>query len=522
MRSAAVWFAVVLALLGLVMPELAYAQEATGLAAQINAALEPVDKTFGELIVAPVAAVLFFDIVFWDNTLADGSANPANVAIPFVVAWLVSGAIFFTLRMNFVNLVGFGHAIQVTRGVYDDPDEPGEISHFQALSSALSATVGLGNIAGVAIAVSLGGPGAVFWMIVAAFLGMSSKFTEVTLGQMYRIVRKDGSVSGGPMHYLQDGLAELGYPKLGRVLSVTFAILCIGGSFGGGNMFQSNQSFAALADVVPAIAPYPWAYGLILAGLVGVVIIGGIKRIGRAAEAIVPLMCGLYIVAAIAILLTNASAVPAAFGAIVGQAFSPEAGYGGLIGVLITGFQRAAFSNEAGIGSASIAHSAASTSEPVREGVVALLEPFIDTIVVCTMTGLVVVITGAYQVEGVDGVTMTSTAFATVFPWFPYLLTIAVVLFAFSTMISWSYYGERCTTFLFGEGARMPYRVVFLFFVFLGSILKLGNVLDFSDLMILGMAVPNVLGVAMLSTKVRLAMDDYFSRLKAGKFTARH
>ena len=454
--------------------------------------------------------------------------DPNQLNIPAVVAWLVFGAIFFTLRMAFVNLRLFPHAVKVVTGAYDDPDEEGEISHFQALSSALSATVGLGNISGVAIAVGAGGPGAVFWMVLAGFLGMSSKFTECTLGQMYRQRRPDGSVSGGPMHYLDEGLAELGIAPLGKILAVVFALMCIGGSFGGGNMFQANQSFAAMFDVATTYGLLDPSsrtgasvgFGVVMAFFVGLVIIGGIQRIGAAAGFIVPIMCGVYLLAGAAVLVVNAAEVPAAFGAIVREAFTPQAGLGGMAGVLIQGFRRAAFSNEAGVGSASIAHSAATTKYPVREGVVALLEPFIDTIVVCTMTGLVVVVTGAYQEQGVDGVVMTANAFGSVMSWFPVLLSVAVLLFAFSTMISWSYYGERCATWLLGDRVRMPYRVLFLVCVFAGSVFNLGSVLDFSDLMILGMAFPNILGAILLSGKVKAALDDYMAKLKAGEFAA--
>jgi AGCS family alanine or glycine:cation symporter len=408
-------------------------------------ALAQLDTKFGEWVVGPMATVMFFDLIFWDNNAAE------NAIFPIVVLWLVLGAVFFTLRMQFVNVRAFGHALKVTRGDYDNPDDPGEISHFQALSSALSATVGLGNIAGVAIAISVGGPGAIFWMVIAALLGMSSKFTECTLGQMYRTESETGGISGGPMHYLSDGLREMGYGPLGKGLAVVFAFMCIGGSFGGGNMFQANQSYVAVAQVVPLFANYSWLYGVILAFCVGLVIIGGIKRIGAAASVIVPVMCGVYMLAGLWILIVNASAVPAAFGAIIGEAFSPVAGFGGMLGVIAQGFKRASFSNEAGIGSASIAHSAAATKEPVREGIVALLEPFIDTVCVCTMTGLVVVVTGAYHDKDLNGVEMTAAAFGSVIDWFPMVLSFAVVMFAFSTMISWSYYGEKCAIWLFGE-----------------------------------------------------------------------
>ncbi len=523
-----------------------------------DAALANVDAWFGRWVVNPLATVMFVDVAFWDDgpeaaaarcrdaklpasaceamARADASMDvvkacttagapeaacrdvAAGTKLPFIVLWLVAGAIFFTLRFRFVNLRAFKHAVMVTAGRYDDPNDPGEVSHFQALSSALSATVGLGNIAGVAVAVGMGGPGAVFWMVVAGFLGMSSKFTECTLGQMYRDVDARGHVLGGPMRYLSRGLQEMGQRGLGKFLATLFAVLCIGGSFGGGNMFQANQSYAQVAELLPVLQGRGGAfvYGLLLAFLVGLVIIGGIRRIGAVAGAVVPFMCLLYVVAGIVVLLAHAAEVPAAFATIVREAFTPEAGYGGLAGVLITGFQRAAFSNEAGIGSASIAHSAAATDEPVREGIVALLEPFIDTIVICTMTALVVVVSGAYH-DGSEGVVMTSNAFATVLPWFPKLLGVAVFLFAFSTMISWSYYGERCWAYLFGPQASRVYRVLFLVFVVLGCVLKLGNVIGFSDLMILGMAFPNVIGLVMLSGKVRAALDDYWERYTSGR-----
>ena len=318
------------------------------------------------------------------------------------------------------------------------------------------------------------------------------------------------------MRYLDVGLQELNLGGLGKVLAILFALMCVGGSFGGGNMFQANQSYAAVADLIPFLANFEYGallYGVVLAVLTGIVILGGIKSIGRVAEIIVPLMCGMYLLAGGFILITNASLVPEAFGVIFEQAFATESAFGGLIGALIQGFRRAAFSNEAGVGSASIAHSAAATNEPVSEGIVALLEPFIDTIIVCTMTGLVVVVTGAYLDTSLDGVAMTSAAFGSVIPWFPVVLSIAVFFFAFSTMISWSYYGERCAIYLFGDSASRPYKFVFLFFIIMGSTIKLGNVLDFSDLMILGMAFPNILGLFLLSGKVRSSLDDYWNRV---------
>ena len=451
--------------------------------------------------------------------------------IPLAVLWLVAGALFFTVRMGLIQLRALGHAVQVTRGKYDNPDDQGDVTSFQALSAALSATVGLGNIAGVAIAISIGGPGATFWMIMAGFLGMASKFTECSLGQMYRQERPDGSIMGGAMYYLSRGLADMGLGFLGKILAVFFVILCIGGSFGGGNTFQVNQSLNALAETIPWLGEHRWVYGVVMTVMVGAVILGGIKSIAKVAEKIVPTMCGVYVIACLIVILGNVSAVPGAFGTIIDGAFTPLAGFGGMIGVLVQGFKRAAFSNEAGVGSAAIAHSAAKTPYPVREGIVALLEPLIDTIIVCTMTALVIVITGAYQkvdasgsltefasyLENANGAGLTSQAFATTIPWFPYVLSVAVVLFAFSTMISWSYYGERCWVWLFNESSSIFYKIIFLAFVFMGSIITAQNVLDFGDLMILGMAIPNVLGVVLLSGKVKKALDEYMAKLKAGE-----
>ncbi len=482
------------------------------------------NTTFNEWINGPIASIFFFDIAFWDNVTRVGEDGKEfvdkGIDIPFVVAWLVIGATYFTIRFAFINLRAFGHAIAVTRGKFDHEGDEGEVNHFQALSSALSATVGLGNIAGVAVAVAAGGPGAVFWMIVAGTLGMTSKFTECTLGQMYRRV-ENGKVSGGPFRYLEDGLREKNMVGLGKVLAVLFAILCIGGSFGGGNMFQANQSARQLGTMLPFFADDigRLIFGLLLALLVAVVILGGIRRIGTVAGVVVPFMCVLYLLAGMWIILQNTDRVTWAVGEIFSRAFSMEAGIGGFLGVLVQGFKRAAFSNEAGVGSASIAHSAAATNEPIREGIVALLEPFIDTIVVCTMTALVIVITGAHEQEGLDGVKMTSWAFGSKISWFPALLTVAVFFFAFSTMISWSYYGERSFTYLFGDSpnASRVYRSIFLVFVVAGAVLDLGAVMDFSDLMILGMAFPNVLGMYILSGKVGSALNAYMGRLKSGE-----
>ena len=484
--------------------------------------MQQIDEFFGDWLVQPMFKVLFFD--FW-------SEKYLKVRIPFVVLWLMAGAIFFTLRMGFINLRGFWHAIRLTKGDYDDPNDSGEVSHFQALASALSATVGLGNIAGVAIAVGTGGPGATFWMILVGLLGMSSKFAECTLGQMYRKVAPDGTVSGGPMHYLRDGLADMGLKPVGQLLAFVFAILCVGASFGGGNAFQVGQSLDAIRQDVPLLDQYPWIYGLLMAMLAGVVIIGGIKSIGAVASKIVPAMCLAYVMMCIYILGVNASAIPDAIGSIFSGAFNLQAGLGGAIGVMVIGIQRAVFSNEAGIGSAAIAHSAAKTDEPVSEGIVALLEPFIDTVVVCTMTALVIIITGVYDAELypeyadlVSGANKSGAALTTAavsgehgVAWFKYILYMAVILFAYSTLISWSYYGERSWTRLFGPRSSLAYKVLFLIFTVIGSIVTTGNILDFSDLLILGMALPNILGVALLSGRVKRALDEYWGKYQRGE-----
>jgi AGCS family alanine or glycine:cation symporter len=457
------------------------------------------------------------------------TGSPVVRQLPFVVLWLVIGAVFFTLAWRFANFRLFRHAIQVVRGRYDNPDDHGEVTHFQALASALSATVGLGNIAGVAIAVATGGPGATFWMILAGTLGMSLKFTECTLGQKYRKIGPDGQVSGGPMHYLRDGLAEQGFGGLGKVLALLFTIFCIGGSLAGGNSFQVNQSLGIVREQVPFIDQNSWVYGLLLAFFVGVVIIGGIRRIAQTAEKIVPAMCGIYVLACGVVILGHLSHVPEAIGEIFRGAFESDAIYGGVLGSLVLGFKRAAFSNEAGVGSAAIAHSAAKTEYPVREGIVALLEPFIDTVVVCTMTALVIVISGVYDpagpqaqlIAGNNGAALTRAAFETVDVlhinlWFPYVLLVAVVLFAFSTMISWSYYGERCWTNLFGARYSLAYKVLFLVFVVLGSIVSATNVLEFGDLMILIMAFPNILGLYFLRGVVGRELAAYEGKMKDG------
>ncbi len=448
----------------------------------------------------------------------------AGFDMPLVVMWLILGALFFTFYMGFINLRGVKHAVDLIKGKYDKPGDKGEVSHFQALVTALSGTVGLGNIAGVAVAISIGGAGATFWIIVAGFLGMSSKFVECTLGVKYRKINALGEVSGGPMYYLSEGLSKKGFPKLGKFLAVLFAILCVGGSFGGGNMFQANQSFAQLANVFPVFNGFGFVYGIFLALLVGIVIIGGIKKIASITDKMVPFMVGLYVLTSLFIILMNIQNIGAAFSSIFNGAFTADGISGGVVGVLIVGFKRAAFSNEAGVGSAAIAHSAVKTDHPISEGIVSLLEPFVDTIVVCTMTALVLVFTGfATDTNGMEGSALTSAAFSSVVPWFKYILLITIVLFAFSTMISWSYYGMKAFTFLFGNNRKMEnlYKLIFLGFVVIGSSASLSAVIDFSDMMILAMGFPNILGLYFMAGEVKADLKSYFAKLKSGEI-ARH
>ncbi len=491
-------------LLGLI-PSISWAAEATQKTFE-----QQVDKIFGDYLVNPIV-----NVFFW---------NVPVINMPIVVAWLAVFAIFFTLRMRFVNVRLFTHAIELVRGKYDDPNAKGEVSHFQALAAALSATVGLGNIAGVAIAVGTGGPGATFWIIIVGLLGMSMKFVEVTLGQHYRQVRPDGTIMGGAMYYLSDGLAAQGKAGFGKFLAGAFVVLCVLASFGGGNSFQVKQGLDQVRTVVPFLDAHPWVYGIVMVLLVGIVIIGGIRRIASVADKVVPLMCGVYVLGCITILIMNAGAIPGAIGTIVQSAFTPDAAYGGFIGCLVIGIKRAVFSNEAGVGSAAIAHSAAKVEYPVQEGMVSLLEPFIDTVIVCTMTGLVIVITGAYAnpeyaklIASDQGAALTSAAMGSQIGWFPYILAIAIFAFSYSTMISWSYYGERCWTWLLGESYTMVYRVLFLAFTFLGSIVTATNILVFSDLMILGMAFPNLLGIVFMTGLVAKSLKDYEGKLARGE-----
>ena len=459
---------------------------------------------------------------------------------PFVIYLLVGSALFFTFVFLFPNVRYFVTAINVVRGKYDNLEKTessskdGEVSHFQALATAVSGTVGNGNIAGVALAIALGGPGATFWMIVCGLIGMSTKFVECTLGVHYRDVDKDGVVYGGPMYYLTKGLKEKGFEKLGKVAAVIFAICCIGGSFGGGNAAQSNQAAIVLKDLLGYDSTFAGAMiGLILAILVGIIIIGGIKRIASVTEKVVPFMALLYIIACLYIIGSNFSFIDDAFKLIITEAFNPTAiGVGGTISVLMIGFQRAAFSNEAGAGSASIAHSAVKTKYAASEGLVALLEPFIDTVVICTMTALVIIIfnssgaflyggEGGVMIDGVmyEGAGITAKAFDQYIPGSEYFLTTAVVLFAVSTMISWSYYGIQSWKYLFGKGkvADMVYKFMFLAFIIIGSAASMNSIWAFSDAMIFAMVFPNMIGLYFLFPVVREQLNKYLKVIKESK-----
>jgi len=441
-------------------------------------------------------------------------------SIPFIVIWLILGSIFFTFRLGFVNITGFRHSIQLARGKFDDPDAPGRITHFQAMATAVSATVGLGNIAGVAVAISLGGAGATFWMFCAGFFAMSLKFTECTLGVKYRDIHEDGRIFGGPMNYLRDGLEKRNMKGLGKFLAILFAVLGVGASFGGGNMIQSNQAYKIVSEQLPFLEGYGFLFGVGFAVLVGAVILGGINSIARVTGKVVPVMAIIYILGCAVVIGTNIENIGAAFSAIYNGAFSASALKGGFIGVLIIGLQRAAFSSEAGVGSAAIAHSATKTNNPIADGFTSLVEPFIDTMVVCTMTALVLIFTGMHEVGGgMKGVELTSDAFGSVISWFPTVLAVAVFLFAFSTMVSWSYYGMRSWTYLFGQSKRSEviYKVLFLVFVVLGASASLGAVLSFSDMMILAMSFPNIIGLYIMSSEVRKDMKIYLRKLKNGE-----
>ncbi|MBK1834313.1 amino acid carrier protein [Roseibacillus ishigakijimensis] len=524
-------------------------------------------------------------VVFYSVPVGNGHS------VPVVLVLLAATALFLTIYFKFLNLRSLGLAVRTVRGKYSKDDDPGQITHFQALATALSATVGLGNIAGVAVAIGIGGPGAVFWMVVMGFLGMSSKFTECTLGVRYRKIDPDGTVHGGGMRYLQQGLAERGFSGLGKVLAILFAVACVGGALGAGNMFQMNQSAQQVVETFGIFGGgQEWILGILVAVAVGAVILGGIVSIARVTAFLVPFMTIIYVIACIVVLVGYMGEIPAALGTIFGEAFSPEAGLGGFIGGLIQGIKRGVFSNEAGLGSAAIAHAPVKTRKPASEGVVALLEPFIDTVIICLMTALVIVVTGVWKADAslataapiyqqadaqsevlttltagelvkveksiaevdkagdswvpvhtpdgdasgfiareavVDrtgwsgGIWLTSRSFGSVISWFPYVLTVAVVLFAFSTMISWSYYGEQAIGYLTGYNQRavLVYKVVFCLCVVLGAGASLQNVLKLSDAMYFAMVAPNLIGLYFLLPIVKKELadfQDFAKRVDAG------
>jgi len=461
-------------------------------------------------------SALFFDILF-------GSVEGVN--LPFLVIWLIVGGIYLTFITKFINLRAFKHSFDIIRGRYRTIDDEGLISSFGALTTALSATVGLGNIAGVALAVAIGGPGATFWMIIAGFLGMSLKFTEVTLSIQHRVFLKDGTVMGGAMEYLSKGLAKKGYPSFGKVLAILFAFLMIGGAIGGGNIFQVSQAYSVISHEVPYFAENPLVFGFILATMTGAVIIGGVTRIATITEGLVPIMVIIYLSASIWILGSHYDKIDDAFALIFSEAFNTSAVYGGMLGALIQGFQRAVFSSEAGIGSSPVAHAPALTKYPVRQGFVALYEPFIDTVVICTMTALVIIITGVFEPDGAhaaliaakEGAALTSAAYGTVISWFPTVLSVSIFLFAFSTMISWSYYGERAWVYLFGSKFSIIYKLMFLSLSVIATVVSTGIMVDFSFMLMLAMALPNILGLFILSGDVKKQLDEYMAKLKSGE-----
>jgi len=491
----------------LLLAPAASAAEEGGVDATINDTLGP----FSEWISS---------VVFWGPTIGE-------TTLPLIVVWLVGAAVFFTIRMKFINVRGFKHSVNVVRGQYDDPNDPGETTHFQALTTALSATVGLGNIAGVAVAISLGGPGATLWMIIAAMFGMTTKFVECGLAVKYRREFEDGHVSGGPMYYIDRMSERFGWPvPLAKFLAAFFALATIGGGLGAANMFQINQAYAQFLELDfigtdGFWANNAWVFGVIVAVLVGIVIIGGIHSIARVTEKIVPLMAAIYLLAAAVIILFNIDQLPNTLVMIFQDAFTGEAATGGFVGAFVVGIQRSAFSNEAGLGSAAIAHSTARTDLPIREGMVALLEPFIDTIIICTATASIIVITGVYEGTGgeVEGVTLTSEAFAQRFDWFPNILAIAVILFAFSTMISWSYYGVKASNYLFGESTVVvrTFQVVFCLMVVVGASLSLDNVVPLMDSLIFLMPLTNVLALIVYSTEVREDLREYWNAYQSGE-----
>lgn len=476
---------------------------ASGFDDAINEAVQPVTDM--------VASFIFY------------SVSVAGTDVPLIVCWLIFGACFFTVYLGFINIRGFKHAIEIVSGKHSRPNQTGEVSHFEALTAAVSGTVGIGNIAGVAITVSLGGPGAIFWLMLAGIIGMATKFVECTLGVKYRQVNPDGSVSGGPMYYLRAGLEKRGFPSVGKFLGLFYAVSIVVGCLGIGNMFQSNQAYVQLVEVSggasSALVGKGWLVGLVLAGVVGFIIVGGIRSIANITSKLVPFMISLYIIGAVAVVLLNAGEIPRALTAIITGAFTTEGAAGGMIGIMIIGFQRAAFSNEAGIGSAAIAHSAVQTETPLTEGFVALLEPFIDTVLICTLTGLVLVTSFPEETlmnGSLSGIELTSAAFQSEIPWSPVPLSVAALLFAFSTMLAWAYYGTKAWTYIFGESKAKEnvFRVIFCVFIIIGAAVKLDAILSFADALIFVMAIPNLVGLYIMAPEVKQDLNQYFERLK--------
>ena len=451
------------------------------------------------------------------------SVKIGGTDVPLIVCWLIFGACFFTVYLGFINVRGFKHAVDIVSGKFSDEKHEGEITHFQALTAAVSGTVGIGNIGAVAVTVSLGGAGAIFWVIVAGLVGMTTKFVECTLGVKYRVINPDGTVSGGPMYYLRDGLAKKGMPGLGKFLGLFFAVSIVVGCLGIGNMFQSNQAYVQLLEVTggdtSVLKGKGWLVGIVMAIIVAVIIIGGIKSIARITSKLVPFMVVLYVTGAVIILIMNAGVLPGAIAAIFKGAFTLQGAGGGILGIMIIGFQRAAFSNEAGLGSAAIAHSAVKTETPLTEGFVALLEPFIDTVVICTLTGLVLVTCFPMEtiMSGeVKGIELTSAAFESKISWSPIPLAVAAMLFAFSTMLAWAYYGTKGWTYIVGEGRgkELIFSVIFCIFIVIGASIQLSAILDFADALIFVMAIPNLIGLYILAPEIKRDLKDYWTTLK--------
>lgn len=492
-------------LISLIIVSLSLPISASGIDSSINSIVEPF-------------AIILSNFIFFE-------ASILGATVPLIVLWLIGAAIFFTIYLNFLNLRGFKHAFQLLRGDYSHPKTEGELTHFQALSTAVSGTVGIGNIAGVAIVISIGGPGATFWLIVAGLLGMSTKFAECVAGVMYRKVNTDGSISGGPMYYLEEGLRQRNMRWLGKPMGLFYAISIVIGCLGIGNMFQSNQAFQQFIFITGGDTSFfldkGWLFGAILAAVVGLVIIGGIKGIARVTAKLVPFMTLTYVIGAVIVIMMNTDKIFWALSSIVTEAFNPNSISGGMIGVMILGFQRAAFSNEAGIGSAAIAHSTVKTKEPVTEGYVGLMEPFIDTVVICTLTALVILTTvyePAMANAGIQGIALTSKAFSSTLGWSVIPLSFIAILFAFSTILSWSYYGLKGWTYIVGESRFLEniFKVFFCTFVALGCMINLDSVLDFSDALVFLIALPNIFGLYILAPVIKGELRSYQKRLNEG------